>query len=174
MKDDAASRPKAPPPPPARPEDADAVSDLLARSYGGLFNDWYDAPTLTAALPIMTRANPALLASDGWFVVEEAGKLIGCGGWSKEEPETGAIVPGEGHGRHFATDPEHLRRGVGRSIWDASVAQAKAQGVSRMIVYSSLPAESFYASLGFRPVKARFVNLPGGVRFASVEMACAI
>ena len=170
---DAARRP-APAPRRAEPSDADAVTALLTRSYTRLFDDWYDAPTLTAALPIMTQANPTLLESDGWFVVEEDGALIGCGGWSMEEPETGKIVAGEAHGRHFATDPGHLRRGVARAIWDASVAQARAAGVTRMIVYSSLPAESFYAALGFRPVKTRFVNLPGGTKFASVEMACEI
>lgn len=166
---DAPRRP-APAPRPARPEDAEAVTALLSRSYTKLFDAWYDAPTLTAALPIMTQANPALLESDGWFVVEEDGALIGCGGWSAEEPESGRIVPGEGHGRHFATDPKHLRRGIGRAIWAASAAQARAQGVRRMVVYSSLPAESFYESLGFRPIRQRFVTLPGGARFVSVEM----
>ncbi|MGG7566915.1 GNAT family N-acetyltransferase [Rhodovulum sp. DZ06] len=168
------ARKTSPAPRPARPEDADAVTELLTRSYTRLFDDWYDAPTLTAALPVMAKANPKLLESEGWFVVEEDGVLIGCGGWSAEEPETGAVVPGEGHGRHFATHPDHLRRGVGRAIWDASVAQAKAQGVTRMIVYSSLPAESFYTALGFRPLRQRFVNLPGGARFVSVEMEAKI
>jgi GNAT superfamily N-acetyltransferase len=163
-----------PAPRPARPDDANAVTALLSRSYGKLFNDWYDAPTLGVALPIMARANPELLSSDGWFVVEEDGVLIGCGGWSAEEPETGAITTGEGHGRHFATDPAHLRRGIGRSIWDASVAQARARGVTKMIVYSSLPAETFYASLGFRAKRQKYVTLQGGVRFVSVEMTVKI
>lgn len=158
----------------ARPEDADQVTDLLTRSYGKLFNDWYDAPTLGVALPVMTRANPELLASDGWFVVEDDGALIGCGGWTPEEPETGEITAGEAHVRHFATDPAHLRRGIGRAIWDASVAQARAQGVTRMICYSSLPAEAFYCALGFRPLRQKFVTLRDGVRFASVEMEAMI
>ena len=158
----------------ARPEDADAVTALLQRSYGKLFNDFYDAPTLGVALPVMARANPELLASDGWFVVEQDGALIGCGGWTPEEPETGKITAGEAHARHFATDPAHLRRGIGRAIWNASVAQARAQGVTRMIVYASLPAESFYAALGFRPLRQRFITLRDGVRFASVEMDAMI
>jgi GNAT superfamily N-acetyltransferase len=158
----------------ARPEDASAVTALLTRSYGKLFNDWYDAPTLGVALPVMTRANPELLASDGWFVVEQDGALIGCGGWTPEEPESGDVTPGEAHARHFATDPDHLRRGVGRAIWDASVAQARAQGITRMIVYSSLPAETFYSALGFRPLRQKFVTLRDGVRFASVEMEAMI
>lgn len=157
-------------PRPARPEDSEAVTALLARSYGKLFDAWYDAPTLRVALPIMTRANPALLAAPGWFVVEAEGALIGCGGWTPQEPETGVATPGEGHVRHFACDPDHLRRGVGRAIWEASAAQARAQGVTRMRAYASLPAEAFYAALGFRPLRQRFVTLADGVRFVSVEM----
>lgn len=158
----------------ARPEDAEAVTDLLTRSYGKLFNDWYDAPTLGVALPVMTRANPELLASEGWFVIEDDGALIGCGGWTPEEPETGRVKAGEAHVRHFATDPAYLRRGIGRAIWDASVTQARAQGVTRMICYSSLPAEAFYSALGFRPLRQKYVTLPDGVRFASVEMEAMI
>lgn len=158
----------------ACPDDADAVTALLQRSYGKLFNDFYDAPTLGVALPVMARANPELLASDGWFVVEENGALIGCGGWTPEEPESGRVIAGEAHARHFATDPAHLRRGIGRAIWDASVAQARARGVTRMVVYSSLPAESFYAALGFRALRQKFVTLRDGMRFASVEMAAQI
>src|SRR3954471_12267580 len=47
----------------ARPADSDAVSALLLASYSILLAAHYDSGALSQALPLMTRANPTLLAS---------------------------------------------------------------------------------------------------------------
>lgn len=135
---------------PARPDDEAAVSALLAASYPVLMPAGYDPAVLSAALPLMTRANPALLASGRYFLAEEAGgQVVGCGGWTPERPGRGDVAPGLGHIRHFATHPERLGRGIGRAIYEASAAQAGAAGVQRFECYASLNAVAFYAALGF-------------------------
>ena len=55
----------------ATPEDREAVTRLLQRSYPALMAGSYEPAVLAAALPLMTQANPALLAS-GTFVVAVA------------------------------------------------------------------------------------------------------
>lgn len=137
----------------ATPDDAAAVGALLAASYPALMPAGYEAAVLAAALPLMTRANPALLASGRYFLVEDAdGRAVGCGGWTPERPGRGDVVAGLGHIRHFATHPDRLGRGIGRAIYAACDAQARADGVRRFECYASLNAVAFYAALGFVPL----------------------
>jgi len=150
------------------PEDADAVSKVLLRSYGTLYRGWYRDDVLEKALPVMTRANPVLLSSGRYFVGLVDGASIGCGGWSAQRP-TGGVVPRLAHLRHFATDPDHLNHGCGGAIAGRCFDEAIACGFSEMEVISSLTAEAFYARHGFQQVA--IVRQPmGGVEFACVLM----
>ena len=53
----------------ARPVGTDAVA-LLVASYSSLLIDRYDSDTLPGALPLLTKANPTLLASSTYYVAE--------------------------------------------------------------------------------------------------------
>lgn len=70
----------------ADPSDALAVTALLERAYPTLMAAFYDADVLAVALPAMSKANPALLASRTYYVVEDGEQIIGCGGWTAEKP----------------------------------------------------------------------------------------
>jgi GNAT superfamily N-acetyltransferase len=77
----------------------------------------YDAFFLSAALPLMTRANPTLLQSGTYYLSEtQDGTIIGCGGWTFERPGGGEVVPGLVHIRHFATHPDWIGRGIGTAL----------------------------------------------------------
>jgi GNAT superfamily N-acetyltransferase len=125
----------------ATPEDAAAVGELLAACYPVLMRDSYEPAVLAAALPMMTRAHPGLLASGTYHVAEAPdGRLVGCGGWTPERPDIGAIEPGVAHIRHFATHPDWIGRGVGRAICDRCISEARNFGASRLECFSSLNA----------------------------------
>jgi GNAT superfamily N-acetyltransferase len=152
----------------ARPDDAAAIGDVLRASYGSLYRGWYRDDVLDAALPAMTRANPRLITSGRYFVVEIAGRIISCGGWSFENP-LGPTTPKTGHLRHFATHPDYLSRGAAGAILKRAVNEADGKGLAAMEVLSSLTAEAFYASHGFSQVAV--VNAPmGPARFACMLM----
>lgn len=137
----------------AQPVDADAISALLERSYPLIWKSHYPPAILAAVLPLVTRANPSLLASGRFFIAMVEGKLaMGCGGWSAEWPGSERVDPGVCHARHFATDAHWLRKGIGRAIFDRCINDAKAAGFATMLVDSARGAESFYAALGFSPV----------------------
>lgn len=154
----------------ATPADAPAVSALLTRSYPVLMRDAYPPEVLAAALPLMTRANPALLASGRYLLAETAdGTLVGSGGWSEEEPGTKRREPGLGHIRHVAVDPAHTGAGIGRAIIARCAETALADGISLFECHSSLNAEAFYAALGFRRVRPIEVSI--AVPFPSILMA---
>lgn len=159
----------------ATPDDAVPVSALLAVSYSVLMPPSYPAEILAAALPKMTRANPALLSAGTYYVAEiESGSTIGCGGWTAEHPGTGEVAPGLAHIRHFATHPDWLGQGVGRALFDRSANDARAAGVARFECYSSLNAEGFYAAIGFTAVRPIEVDMGDGLAFPSVLMERAI
>ena len=64
----------------AGPEDAEALSALIAAAYRTLDRSAYDPTELTAALPAMSKANPKLLASGTYFVAAVDGVTAACGG----------------------------------------------------------------------------------------------
>ncbi|MFO0991847.1 MAG: GNAT family N-acetyltransferase [Hyphomicrobiales bacterium] len=144
--------------------DAEAVTALLEACYPTLFAAGYEPAILAAALPRMTKSNPRLLASGHFFVAEsETGAIVGCGGWSKEQPGGTDLHKSEGHIRHFATHPDWLRRGIARAIIEHSIDQARAAGIHRLECYSSLVAIRFYEAVGFAVVGPWTVELGPGV-----------
>lgn len=155
----------------AQPADAAAVGELLELSYPALMASAYAPESLAPALGLITRANPALLGSGTYYVAQTpAGMLVGCGGWTPEQPGTGSVAPHVAHLRHFATHPEWIRRGVGRAIYRLCEAGARSAGVRTLECYSSLNGEKFYATLGFARVREIDAELRGGVTLRSVLM----
>ena len=159
----------------ASPEDEAAVSRLLEASYPVLMRDGYDDAVLAAVLPLMTRANPALLACGTFYLAaEDDGRLVGCGGWTRERPGSGEIAPELAHIRHFATHPAWLRRRVGHVLFDRCADHARAAGIRRLECYASLNAVDFYAALGFAPVRPMEVPMGPGLQFPALLMARGI
>lgn len=159
------------------PADAAAVAAVLTASYPVLLAPSYDAALLAKALPLMTRANPALLASGTYYLAETADDTpIGCGGWTFARPGApdDPIVPDLAHIRHFATDPAWTGRGVGRALFERCRADAQAAGARRFEAYSTLAAEAFYRRMGFETVARFNVAMGPEVRFPSVGMVCAL
>ncbi|WP_163270448.1 GNAT family N-acetyltransferase [Chelativorans alearense] len=154
----------------ATPGDLDILSDLIAASYATLADGSYEPEKLAKALPIMSQANPKLLASGTYFVVVADGEPAGCGGWTMEKPGTGEIEEGVAHIRHFATHPAHLRKGIARMLVERCLAEAAAAGMRLIKSQSTLPAERFYASVGFRPIRRIEVEFAPGIALPAVEM----
>jgi GNAT superfamily N-acetyltransferase len=155
----------------ATPADADGVTTLLRASYGELLREHYDPAVMANVLPLMTTANPSLLASGTFYVVDlEPVGVAGCGGWTMTQPGTAELIDGVAHIRHFATHPLALRRGIGRTIMDRCRREAAAQGARSLQCYSTLTAESFYAACGFKTLRAMDVMIGGTVAFPSVVM----
>jgi GNAT superfamily N-acetyltransferase len=109
---------------------------------------------LSAALPSMTKSRPGLLNSGIYYVAEELGRILGCGGWTLERPGTREVTPGIAHLRHFATDPAFARQGVGRAIFRECAKAAARAGAKMFQANSSLNAVPFYESLGLTRIKS--------------------
>jgi GNAT superfamily N-acetyltransferase len=153
----------------ARSEDQELLSAMLAASYASLKGS-YDPHGLDAALPYMSRANPKLLAGGTYYLAAIGGEPAGCGGWSVEKPGCGEIRKGIAHIRHFATHPDHVRKGVARSLLLRCLAEASAAGIRTMRCQSTLPAEGFYRSAGFRRLGVIEVEMGPDLVLPAVDM----
>jgi predicted N-acetyltransferase YhbS len=159
----------------ALPSDGHSIELVLSASFSRLLKDVYSDSLLSAALPSMTRANPALLCSGTYYVVEEAdGHLVGCGGWTHQKPGESETVPGTGHIRHFAIHPDWNGRGIGRSIYNYCEGRAREAGVKMFECYSTLNAEPFYVALGFQTVSKIEVMMGGTIPFPAVLLRRSI
>lgn len=155
----------------ANPEDQAAVSALLSLSYPALMAGAYPLDLLEAGLPSITRANPVLLASGRYAVIEnETGRLIASGGWSVERPGTGTVTPGLAHIRHFAVHPHEIGRGLGRKLYTWCEDAARTAGMTAFECHASLNAEAFYRRLGFTRRREIDLRLPAGVTLPAIEM----
>lgn len=153
----------------ARPEDFEALSSLLLASYSTLLAGHYDHDLLETALPFMTRANPALLASGTYYVAESGNDVIGCGGWSAGRPGSGETSEGEAYIRHIASHPEWLGRGVGRSLLSRCVREARPL-VHTLHCFSTRNAEPFYRACGFATIGPMDVPMGPTLKFPAVRM----
>ena len=154
----------------ATKQDVAAVDALLARAYPRLLKPDYAPSMLVMALPKISRAQPALVTSGTYFLVEEDGALLGAGGWTPGAPGQGATTRGVGHIRHVVTDDRATRRGVGRALMAHIAADAKAQGLRCLNCLSTLTAEPFYAAVGFKHLTPITVPLGAGIDFPAIEM----
>mmetsp|Transcript_27637 Transcript_27637/g.66411 ORF Transcript_27637/g.66411 Transcript_27637/m.66411 type:complete len:192 (-) Transcript_27637:2433-3008(-) len=171
---------------PATLEDKTAVDELLVNSYTNLLPANYDVNFLKTVLPLITKAQEELLTCGTWYVVEDPsldGTLVGCGGFTSRNPSTQTKKEDRGAGgtmllvphlRHFATRPDMSRKGVGKAIWNRSwedIAKQSPTGTNTSLeVFSTLTAEAFYASVGFRKVNHVIVPISEDCDFPCILM----
>ncbi len=150
---------------PSMKSDLAAVDALLARTYPKLLKADYPPSVLVTALPLISRAQPALLTCGTYYVVEQDSAIVGAGGWTPDRKDSTL-----GHIRHVVTDDRALRRGVGRALMHHCFDEARAAGTLRMECWSTRTAEPFYRALGFESLGPMEVTLQAGITFPSIRM----
>ncbi|GIE98131.1 GNAT family N-acetyltransferase [Paractinoplanes rishiriensis] len=121
---------------PARPEEAGALSDLALRSKAR----WgYDEQFLNACRADLT-IRPAEVSARRVVVAEAAGQLAGF--------YTLDGTPPEGELGNLWIEPAHMRRGLGRRLWQHAVATADGLGFTTIRIDADPNAEGFYREMG--------------------------
>lgn len=160
---------------PTTARDMTAIDALLQASYGTLLKAHYPPSALVTALPLIARANPALLRSGTYFLAEDVeGNVLAAGGWSFGAPQGGVGPRDLGHIRHVATHPSALRRGLGTGILERCFREARAAGLTWMLAQVTRTAVPFYHAMGFDDRAEIEVTLRPGITFPAVEMARAL
>lgn len=104
----------------------------------------HSPPDACHVLPGSALAHPAIT----FFTAREGGRLLGIGALK-------ALGGGEGEVKSMRTAPGHERRGVGRALLDAIVAEARARGFSALRLETGTgpefaAANALYDRNGFR------------------------
>jgi GNAT superfamily N-acetyltransferase len=141
--------------------DIPAIEALIARSARGLSAADYRPAQIEGALRGAFGVDTQLLADQTYFVVEDEGRIVGCGGWSFRstlfggdaragrdssmlDPRTQAAKI-----RAFFVDPGAARRGIGSRILEHCESEARAHGFSHAELMATLPGVKLYAARGY-------------------------
>ena len=65
--------------------DQAAIDDLMKASTRALFPAFYNKRQTASAIEHIAHVDTQLIEDGTYFVIEEAGKLIACGGWSRRD-----------------------------------------------------------------------------------------
>lgn len=148
----------------AEPGDIDALRLLMDRAIGMLLPAFLTPQQVRASYELM-GLDTQLIADRTYFVVEADGGVAGCGGWSRRATLFGGDhTPGRdatpvdpatepARVRAMYTDPDHVRRGVGRLILRLCEDAAGAEGFRRAEMAATLAGEPLYTACGYRIVE---------------------
>lgn len=162
--------------------DVPALNALIARSGRILSRGYYTDAETDSALRYVFGVDSALIADGTYFVVEEAGTTLGCGGWSRRRTLYGGDQRPMGDAdlldpatepariRAFFVAPEAARRGVGRALLDACMQAAGEAGFRSLELMATLPGVPFYLASGFVEIEPVADTLPDGVVLRFVRM----
>jgi GNAT superfamily N-acetyltransferase len=166
----------------ARDEDAPALERLIEYVTRTSLARCYSEAQLAVALGPVFGLDRQLIRDGTYFVAENAGEIIACGGWSKRlavyggdreragsdaelNPETDAARV-----RAFFVHPALERRGIGRALLEASESAIRAAGFTRVELAATLAGEPLYACHGYAVAERYDAPMPGGLTIAVVRM----
>ncbi len=141
--------------------DIPTLTALIARSARGLSTGDYRAQQIEGALRGAFGVDTQLLTDETYFVVEDAGQIVGCGGWSFRSTLFGgdaragrdsSVLNADTQPakiRAFFVDPGHARRGIGSLLLDHCESQARAYGYAEVELMATLPGARLYAARGY-------------------------
>lgn len=142
-------------------DDIPALESLIARSARGLSRAEYRPSQIEGALQGAFGVDTQLLEDQTYFVAEEDGRIVGCGGWSYRSTLFGGDARGGRDSslldpnaqpakiRAFFVDPSKARRGIGSMLLEHCEQQARAHGFSQVELMATLPGVKLYAARGF-------------------------
>ena len=162
--------------------DIPALNELIAASARALSAGYYTPAQIDAAITYVFGVDSGLVDDGTYFVVESAGELVGCGGWSRR----GALYGGDQRPmeaaamldpatepariRAFFVAPGWARRGIGSRLLAVCQAAAEAEGFTSLELMATLPGVPLYVRHGFREVERVTDQVPSGVALEFVRM----
>jgi GNAT superfamily N-acetyltransferase len=148
---------------PATLADKPQLEALIARSARELSAGLYTPEQVEGALRGAFGVDTQLIVDGTYFVVEDAGKPIACGGWSKRRTLFGSDARTQRDAseldprvdaakiRAFFVDAAYARRGIGTALLDHCESAARAHGYTRFELMATLPGVPLYTVAGYIP-----------------------
>lgn len=170
----------------AVPTDVPEIERVMRASMADLGTSFYDAAQVASAVRYIAVVDRQLIDDGTYLVIEEAGRVIACGGWSgrtklfsgprSQDEVAGRLDPSVDPARIRAmfVDPAHARRGLGRQILEASEADAARAGFRTFELMATLPGVPLYRACGYEEIERVAIELPDGMRLDCVKMRRAL
>jgi GNAT superfamily N-acetyltransferase len=170
----------------ARVEEADAIDALMKAATRDIFPTTYDERQTASSIRYVASVDGDLIADGTYFVIEAAGELVACGGWSRRDKlYTGSgAAAGDARLLDPSTEPARVRamftradwtrRGLGTRILAACESAARAEGFKRLALMATLPGLLLYRKYGFVGDEHQPVTMPDGVSIDCVPMEKAV
>jgi GNAT superfamily N-acetyltransferase len=161
--------------------DGPAIAELARASVRDVFPAYYDAQQTASAAEYITTLDTTLIDDATYYVLEAAGEVVACGGWSRRNKLFNASTAGADERLlDPATEPARIRamfvradwtrRGLGRAILNACTEAARAEGFTRLALMATLPGVPLYKAFGFTEVESVQLPMPDGTMLAGVAM----
>jgi GNAT superfamily N-acetyltransferase len=167
-------------------DDAPAIAALMRASVLEVFPRHYDERQTASAAVHIAHVDEQIIEDGTYYVVEEAGEIVACGGWSARNKLFSGRGDAADDARRLdpATEPARVRamfvrgdwarRGLGRAILEACERDACAEGFTTLALMATLAGEPLYRAFGFRELERVEITLADGVVLAGVAMERAI
>jgi GNAT superfamily N-acetyltransferase len=153
--------------------DIAAMEALIRRSGIDLSAGFYTPEQARAVTDHVFGVDTQLVKDQTYFVVEDEGTMVACGGWSKRSTLFGAdrmkqeadplLDPAlePARIRAFFVDPSAARRGYGRLLLTYCTEAAATGGFTTLELAATLPGVPLYLACGFEKVESIDITLPG-------------
>lgn len=153
--------------------DIPAMEALIRRSGIGLSTGFYTPEQARAVTDHVFGVDTQLVIDQTYFVVEDGGEMVACGGWSRRATLFGAdrmkqeadplLDPATEPARirAFFVEPSAARRGYGKLLLSWCTEAAAAGGFTTLELAATLPGVPLYAACGFETVENIDITLPG-------------
>jgi N-acetylglutamate synthase-like GNAT family acetyltransferase len=163
-------------------EDFPALEELIPSSARTLLPPYYSASQIEAAIGPIFGVDRQLIADGTFYVAEQDGVIVGCGGWSKRKSlyggdaaraaEDGILNPDcdPARIRAFFIHPDWSRRGVGKALLEVCETAIVSAGFLNAELVATLGGEPLYLSCGYREVERCCVTGSGGITLPCVRM----
>ena len=164
-------------------DEREVLQELIARSARELSAADYRPEQVEGALRGAFGVDSQLITDGTFFVVEDAGVIVGCGGWSfrktlfggdqRAERDAAVLDPRTDPAkiRAFFVDPAHARRGIGTMLLEKCESEARLRGFSRVELMSTLPGIRLYSARGYSGVQQVTYEVSPGVVIEFLPMS---
>jgi GNAT superfamily N-acetyltransferase len=164
----------------ATPHDLPRIEEVMRASMAGLGAHFYDETQTASAVEHIAVVDRQLVDDRTYFVVEDEGVVVACGGWSGRKK----LFTGTGDSAQEFLDPStdaariramfvlpsHARKGIGRLILETAENDARGKGFTRFELMATLPGVPLYERCGYARVEDVTLHLPGGTTVGAVRM----
>jgi GNAT superfamily N-acetyltransferase len=167
---------------PSTEADIPVLEDLIPVSVRVLQAAYYSHAQMEAALGPVFGVDRSLIKDGTYYVVVDAGRIVGCGGWSRRsavfggdrhrQTEDALLNPNDDPARirAFFIHPDYARRGIGRMILQTCESAIVAAGFRKALLVATLAGEPLYARFGYMEQERYEVPLREGLNLPVVRM----